>query len=173
MPEGVKVYRVGGRLFLTKCGEKREKYLKSQSGEEREHIDHYPLNVPGTTFIPWFNLTINASLLDMEKIKEIPTDPTVAFLDFHRISGPLRIRVRYPGDRFHPLGMPSEKKLKEFFIDMKVPRRIRDAWPLLTGGSKIIWVLGLRIGHPWRVTSNTSKILKMDFKITKGAGLDS
>jgi tRNA(Ile)-lysidine synthase len=116
---------------------------------------------------------LNASILDIEKITKIPSDPKVAFLDYDTITGPLRIRRRFPGDRFHPLGMPSEKKLKEFFIDMKVPRRVRDIWPLLASGSNIFWVLGLRIGHPCRVTSNTLKILKMDFRITKGSGVDS
>ncbi|MGA1864577.1 MAG: tRNA lysidine(34) synthetase TilS [bacterium] len=173
LPGGINVYRSGGNLFLTRYGTGREKYLKGRSDEEKGDINHYPLNIPGITFIPFFNLTLNASLLDLNEITEMPTDPKAAFLDYDTITGPFQIRSRFPGDRFHPLGIPAEKKLKEFFIDMKVPRKIRDVWPLLAGGSKIYWVLGLRIGHPYRVTSNTSKILKMDFKITKVSGLDS
>ncbi|MGA1839873.1 MAG: tRNA lysidine(34) synthetase TilS [bacterium] len=173
LPGGINAYRSGGNLFLTRYGTGREKYLKRRSEEEKRNINHYPLNIPGSTFIPFFNLTLKASLLDINEITEIPADPKAAFLDYDTITGPLQVRRRFPGDRFHPLGMPSEKKLKEFFIDMKVPRRIRDVWPLLAGGSKIFWVLGLRIGHPYRVTSSTSKILKMDFRITKVPGFDS
>jgi tRNA(Ile)-lysidine synthase len=166
---GIKVYRTGGKLFLTQCGTDKEQNLKGLSDGEKHDRNYYPLNIPGITFIPFFNLTLNALLLERDKITEIPSDPTVAFLDYDTIIEPLQIRRRFPGDRFHPLGMPSEKKLKEFFIDTKVPKRIRDVWPLLAGDSKIFWILGLRIGHPYRVTSNTSKILKVDFKCNDGA----
>jgi tRNA(Ile)-lysidine synthase len=117
------------------------------------------------TSIPDFDLTLRISLPDKVEIQRIPFDPSVALLDCDTISTPLRIRARLPGDRFRPLGLPSEKKLKAFFIDSKVPQRLRDRWPLMVAGSEIVWVLGLRIGDPYKVTAETSKILRVDFEV--------
>ncbi|TYO95685.1 tRNA(Ile)-lysidine synthase [Geothermobacter ehrlichii] len=57
---------------------------------------------------------------------------------------PLRARNRRPGDRFHPAGAPGGRKLKDFFIDAKIPRERRDALPLLLSDDTILWVVGLR-----------------------------
>ena len=66
-----------------------------------------------------------------------------------------------PGDRFVPLGMTGHKKLKSFFIDMKLPSHVREKMPILTQGNKPIWVCGLRIDDRYKVTSTTKRILKI------------
>ena len=49
-------------------------------------------------------------------------NPRVAYLDAEKVYMPLIIRNARPGDRFQPFGMKGEKKIKNFFIDEKVPR---------------------------------------------------
>jgi tRNA(Ile)-lysidine synthase len=56
---------------------------------------------------------------------------------------PLTVRTFRPGDRFHPLGAPGGKKLKDFFIDQKVERETRFSLPLVDAG-EILWVVGMR-----------------------------
>jgi tRNA(Ile)-lysidine synthase len=56
---------------------------------------------------------------------------------------PLTVRTFRPGDRFHPLGAPGGKKLKDFFIDQKVEREARASLPLVDAG-EILWVVGMR-----------------------------
>lgn len=48
---------------------------------------------------------------------------------------------RRPGDYFHPRG--GGKKLKSYMIDKKIPRWLRDTYPVLRAGNEIIWVAGL------------------------------
>ena len=83
-----------------------------------------------------------------------------AFLDLDQTG--LFIKARYfrPGDRFRPLGMAGNKKLKSLFIDNKIPKSIRQRIPILTNAKDdIIWVYGQRIAHFCRVTDKTKKIL--------------
>jgi tRNA(Ile)-lysidine synthase len=64
---------------------------------------------------------------------------------------PVRVRTRRPGDRFWPLGMAQEKKLQDFFTDLKVPRAWRDRVPLLVSQQGIAWVVGYRVAQWARV----------------------
>ena len=58
-------------------------------------------------------------------------------------------------------GRPGSRKLKDIFIDKKIPRRMRDAIPLVTGGERILWVAGVDIAHDYRVTEATKKVLHL------------
>ena len=83
----------------------------------------------------------------------------MACLDEGKVVMPLTIRNVKPGDRFQPLGMQGEKKIKDFFIDEKVPLRERKRIPLVLCNEVVAWVGGMRIDHRLRVTENTRKIL--------------
>ncbi|MBX0330639.1 tRNA lysidine(34) synthetase TilS [Oscillochloris sp. ZM17-4] len=60
------------------------------------------------------------------------------------LAGELALRRRRPGDRIRPAGGRGGRRLQDFFVDRKVPRRLRDAWPILVAGEAILWVAGLR-----------------------------
>ncbi|PDW01534.1 tRNA lysidine(34) synthetase TilS [Candidatus Viridilinea mediisalina] len=70
-------------------------------------------------------------------------------LDPQLLDGPLSLRCRRPGDRFHPRGAPGSRKLQDFFVDQKLPQSLRAAWPLLVTPSSIVWVVGLRPAAPF------------------------
>ena len=84
------------------------------------------------------------------------SDPFQAWLDQDRVGEELILRRRQPGDRFQPLGMEKgSQKLADFMINEKLPRRARDAWPLLCKGNEIIWVPGYRLAHPARLRTDS------------------
>lgn len=56
------------------------------------------------------------------------------------------LRLRREGDRFTPFG-GGDRKLKEFFIDKKIPRRERDLLPVLAAGSRVLAVCGVEIAE--------------------------
>ncbi|MFB3885728.1 MAG: tRNA lysidine(34) synthetase TilS [Thermodesulfobacteriota bacterium] len=87
--------------------------------------------------------------------------PEVALLDYQTLRFPLRVRNLRPGDRFQPLGVKGTQKLKEFFIDHKVPKYERPGIPLLMSGEMIAWVVGYRIDERVKVTEKTQKVLKV------------
>lgn len=88
--------------------------------------------------------------------------PLRALLDAGLLRGPLTLRTRRPGDWFHPLGAPGSKKLKDFFIDHKVPRPERDRTPLLTAGEEVVWVVGHRISERFKLRPGTRNILILE-----------
>ncbi len=89
-------------------------------------------------------------------------DPWSAFLDADLAGEDLCLRPPRTGDVFHPLGMGGQTvKVREFFINHKVPRPARRGYPLLCAGGQIAWIPGLRMGHPCRVTPATRTVLKL------------
>jgi tRNA(Ile)-lysidine synthase len=83
--------------------------------------------------------------------------------------GGLHTRVYRSGDRFEPLGMPRQSiKLAELFINLKIPRRLRAAWPLICIGDEIVWVTGLRMSERFKVTQNTRRAVKIEIKKDTG-----
>lgn len=94
-----------------------------------------------------------------------PPDPGgMADLDADRVAGPLTIRPWLPGDRFQPLGMAGTKKLQDLFVDAKVPRPAREAVLVVLSGGSIVWVVGHRIDHRFRVREDTRRILRLTAK---------
>ncbi|MGE5223193.1 MAG: tRNA lysidine(34) synthetase TilS, partial [Omnitrophica WOR_2 bacterium] len=85
-----------------------------------------------------------------------------AFIDASRVIQPLLLRCRRSGDRFQPLGMEGHQlKLSDFFINQKIPRRVRAGWPLVVSGEEIAWIPGMRLAHPFRVQASTQRYLRL------------
>jgi tRNA(Ile)-lysidine synthase len=81
----------------------------------------------------------------------------------------LFVRTWENGDRFQPLGMDGEKKLQDFFVDEKVPRRRRGRVPLVcTADGRIAWVVGHRIAEPFKVSDGTRRVVWLSAKAIQG-----
>lgn len=91
-----------------------------------------------------------------------PAPPSTARLDREKVTFPLTVRYFRAGDRFRPQGAPGPKKLQDFLVDHKIPRYLRPHLPLVTGGEEIIWVPGLRVAEPAKVTPNTRTVLEIE-----------
>ncbi len=92
---------------------------------------------------------------------EFAPDPFTACFDLAKLGeGALTVRTRMPGDRFFPLNAPGRRKLKEFFIDKKVPRAMRDI-PLIAMGQDILFVPGHCIADTVKVDENTARVLRV------------
>jgi tRNA(Ile)-lysidine synthase len=63
------------------------------------------------------------------------------------------VRNRRPGDRFQPLGMTRDKKLKDFLIDRKIAAESRDHIPLILWNGAIIVVAGVEVSEGVRITA--------------------
>ncbi|MHB0971625.1 MAG: tRNA lysidine(34) synthetase TilS [Thermoanaerobaculia bacterium] len=71
------------------------------------------------------------------------------------------LRNRRPGDRFVPLGSTSEKKLKDFLIDRKIPVEVRDRLPLLVCDDRIVWVGGVEVSELFKVTDRSQPMFEV------------
>jgi len=117
--------------------------------------------VPGKTKISGLLIEINLKE-EWERIK----DKFSECFDFDSLTLPLNLRLPRKGERFTPLGMKKEKKLKEFFIDEKIPTSIRWNIPIVVDGkNEIVWVVGLRISDKFKITDFTKRILCIKIKL--------
>jgi tRNA(Ile)-lysidine synthase len=100
------------------------------------------LRIPGNTMIGEFGCRFEASYTSGSK----PADNWEVHLDPERLRLPLAVRTRRAGDR---ISLPSDggtKKIKDVLIERKVPRRLRDAVPVVVDATgAIVWVVGHRL----------------------------
>ena len=87
--------------------------------------------------------------------------PRVAAVDEDKLVFPLTIRRWQQGDRFCPLGMKQHKKLSDFLIDQKVSRLEKESVYVLLSENTIVWVMGHRIDHRYRITAATKWVYEM------------
>jgi tRNA(Ile)-lysidine synthase len=118
------------------------------------------LPVPGKVDIVTLNMRLTADIID-KPCNFSRTSPQWALLDLDRTVCPLQVRFRKPGDRFYPLGAPGSKKLQDFFIDSRIPRGERPYVPLVVSNHEIVWVVGYRIAEPFKLRSETKRVLRL------------
>ena len=87
--------------------------------------------------------------------------PSIVYLDVQKLNFPLQLRKWREGDSFYPFGMKGKKKLSKFFKDEKLSLIAKEKTWVLTSGNHIVWIVGMRSDHRFKVESQTKKILKI------------
>jgi tRNA(Ile)-lysidine synthase len=124
----------------------------------------YPVSGPGILDIPEIGRSLRFAVISGAGRAPRADEPDWALLDFDRIDFPLTVRSFRPGDRFHPLGMKGEKKVKDLFMDCKIPKERRKKIPLLLAKEDLLWVVGVRIDHYARLKPKTRRALEVEFR---------
>jgi tRNA(Ile)-lysidine synthase len=88
-------------------------------------------------------------------------DRTRAFLSFGKLKFPLTVRNRREGDRYHPLGAPGRKKVKEIFRSKGIPLAERERHPVFLSGNEIVWILGLPVSEKFKIERETIDIFEI------------
>ena len=135
--------------------------------KERKSFDfNYRLKIPGITEIKELGIEIEANILTRAPDRRdilVPQSTGVAqaYFDYQLVGEQITLRRKKPGDKFIPLGMNDFQKLKKFFIDKKVPQKIRDNVPVVATSDQIIWIVGYRMDERVRVTKKTKQVLEL------------
>ncbi len=108
------------------------------------------------------------SLEEWEKDRKIHKKLLKSSVDYDKICGSLRMRVREPGDTYHPVGRGGGKTLKKLFNEARVPPELRNRIPVLCDDSGILLVPGFGCDIRAAVDQNTRQILVVEIK--KDAG---
>ena len=95
---------------------------------------------------------------------EFSNNDLIKFFDYDKIEEGIIVRYRKDGDKMVPIGMKGTKKLKDIFINLKIPKESRDIIPIVCFDEKIAWVVDVKVSEQFKVTSNTKQILKITFK---------
>lgn len=90
-----------------------------------------------------------------------PASPGTVWIDQGKAPFPLTLRLSLPGDRFWPEGAPGTKKMQDFLVDAKIPRWLRPHLPMVASGDRIVWVPGLRLADPAKLTPTSRVALEL------------
>jgi tRNA(Ile)-lysidine synthase len=151
LPGGLRLVREYGRIILTRgCSEEPIEL----EGE---------LKIPGTTRIEEIAARFETSLLENLPSSRKNDDRRTVYFAYDALTFPIVIRGFRAGDRLIPLGMKGHKKLKDIFIDLKVPRSQRYRTPLLVSGDDIIWVAGVKQSEIGKVVETTKRLMKVKY----------
>ena len=125
-----------------------------------DNLFYQEVNVPGKIFLP-SGKVMEFTIIPSQKDENIPEKTYTKWFDYDKILHCLVLRNRKTGDFLTINKLMSKKKVKDYLIQEKVPRDERDDLLLLTDGSHILWVLGLRISEYYKVTNETKRILQV------------
>ncbi len=91
-------------------------------------------------------------------------DKNLCLIDYNKVDFPLKVRNRRDGDIFIPLGMDGHKKIKDFFIDKKVPDYMRDKIPIVFDEKdNLIWVCGYRLDERFKLEKDSKKTILIKY----------
>lgn len=139
--------------------------LLSPQGKERKETEASAFPVEGMegkiSFLHgvfWYRV-----LAVSKKDVKIPKNLYTKWFDYDKIKNRLYLRTRRPGDYFVLDAQGRRQKLKDYWINEKVPRFQRDQIPLLAEGSHILWAAGYRISAYYKITEDTKRVLEVQF----------
>ncbi|WP_125154101.1 tRNA lysidine(34) synthetase TilS [Clostridium rectalis] len=107
------------------------------------------------------NIKVCATLINGQESINFDEAVNTKYFDFNKINGNILLRYRKDGDRFTSLGMKGSKKVKDIFMDLKIPKNERDNIPLICFHNEIAWIVGYRVSEKFKVEKSTKEILKI------------
>lgn len=140
--------------------------LQNISVQQKPCLPGINLTIPGSTVLQTFEAVIKTSVekaANVDKYGNMDYNSFVQYFDYDCIKKGINIRNRCNGDIFKPLKSNGAKKLKEYLIDMKVPRELRDYIPLICTDHEVVWIIGYKISDKFKVTENTKSVLKIEY----------
>ena len=129
-----------GKLYIGACGD-IEKLLNGEGDSCTCDITVMTQSIADGVTV---NLPKGGNLLLSIADTQQPLSKKQAVVPLELAGEAVCIRTRRDGDRFYPYGSTGSKKLKDYFIDNKVPRAERDGKLLVTAGSNVLWIIGER-----------------------------
>jgi tRNA(Ile)-lysidine synthase len=115
-------------------------------------------------YIEEFGIKVCLRTVAKEEKIDFKEKQNVKYFDLGKIRGDISLRTRRNGDKFSPFGMKGSKKLKDLFIDLKIPLEERDRIPLICFNGDISWIIGYRISESYKVDRETKEILEIKIK---------
>lgn len=129
--------------------------IEKNTKKENQCIKEVELEIPGQ--IIFGEYVIEASFTD-----KILYD-NQNFYTSLKMGDKLKIRSRKDGDRIIPIGMTSEKKVKDILINEKVPKEKRDTIPLVLYNEEIVWIAGIKGNEKYK-NSDYKSCVKLNIR---------
>jgi tRNA(Ile)-lysidine synthase len=156
-----------GELSLPKIHVRMQGDVLTLLPEQPQSAPHWDLTTDlGETQLPDGDQSLTLEIVPIADVdlEAIRTDIWTEAADADCIAFPMRLRTRQTGDRFTPLGLEQEIKLKDFLMNEHTAYFHRDSIPLLCDSRTIIWVVGMRLSDTVKLSDRTKRVLMMKMK---------
>lgn len=166
LPYGIEVRKEYDRMIFRK---KSQENLEKNEGPgsifiAREKLEQ--LN-PGEVFE--VDLKENDSKIFFRKFNfdgnmdKIPKKKCTKWMDYDKIKNSFQVRTRKAGDYFVNDVQGHRKKLKQYFIDEKIPASQRNRIWLVANADEIVWITGGRMSETYRISKQTQVVLELEY----------
>jgi tRNA(Ile)-lysidine synthase len=146
LPHGVTAVRVYDRIVLTQTALRLTSTSFDTAGFELQ------ITGPGYYQLPDYGS------ITVEPVETVafPANPDTTYFDLIKTPFPWLVRTFRPGDRIQPFGMTGRKKVKNIFIDRKIPLAERRRIPLLFCDAELFWIAGVCASELCRIDTSSA-----------------
>lgn len=138
-----------------------ELYPRKHSVVEQSDVMNLELNGMQTRTWEYHGYQITARIFSKEEGARIPKKPFTKWFDYDIIKKNICVRTRMPGDKIIIEKEGGSQKLKNFFVNEKIPAGEREKILLVAEGSQILWIVGYRQSMGYQVSEQTKRILEI------------
>ena len=138
----------------------KEKEFKNMR-EENLSLPTVSLIIPGTNDLPAYHKIVETKVMDYPFGEDVPKNGCTKWFDYDKIENAVEVRTRKEGDYLQVHRLGGRKKLKDFFIDQKIPKEERAKRLLFADGSHIMWIPEVenRMSEKYKIDETTKHIL--------------
>lgn len=154
-PERIRIARQNDALLLTR--------LPAERGprDNLQQVVDIDQEIPGPGT---YKCSPLAKRLIIRKAPKLFTaGETSLFVDGHKLSFPLTLRLPVPGERFYPKGGQGSRKIARYLNDRKIPKHQRIHYPVLVSQEEVVCVLGLAVDERYGITDETTGVINLDW----------
>ncbi|MGL5642170.1 MAG: tRNA lysidine(34) synthetase TilS [Paraclostridium sp.] len=151
LPRGLFVYRNKDSILLTN---------KEITYEEIEFC--YKVPKEGVIKIKELGVFVETKVVSIERFNSMKVDKSSKGFDLDKFKGGIFVRNRKSGDKIKLAA--GSKKLKNLFIDLKIPREARSKIPVLVDDNEVVCVGDYKVSENYKIDANTKEVLKITFK---------
>jgi tRNA(Ile)-lysidine synthase len=156
----------GKRISLPLGIEARREYdnliIEHNKGCLKQIDYEYPVNIPDMIYVQETNKTIRIEKTSRDKIDL--QNKNKVYLDLDKLCKPLVLRNRRNGDKFQPLGMKGQQKIKALFINQKIPRHKRNEIMMIADSNSVIWIENMHLNDRVKISPQTINVLSLEIK---------
>lgn len=133
--------------------------------ENKDSKWRYKLPINSRVYIEEIKSYVETEVISYKKDMIFSKSYLIRYFDYDKIKNDISIRNRENADSFIPFGMSGKKKLKDYFINEKIPKAERDNLPLICFDGNIAWVVGYRTSDIYKITEKTKNIIKIKIEV--------
>ena len=165
LPNGIVAIKENTKIRIFLLSKKSDKVVQELKISSEQLDEIFCKKAPLVLSVGESGQCVELSVFEKKDFEvEIPQKTYTKWFDYDKIKDGFCIRTRRSGDYLIYDVFGHRKKLKQYFVDEKIPVTKRDKIMILAKESQVLWVVGGRISEDMKVTEQTKAIIEVTIK---------